>query len=363
MATEIIELGQELVSYDNSLFTNAHDLVSPAPVHDGRGTFSHLGVMMEGLESSRHWNFKHTKNTDGSLSFFRDENVVNNVETILRQPSTRALVHRLVFDTSFYTNNPTKDIYSVVLVDELEGTEKEVVTRLKLKGHAVETVTLPSPVPATRFKLRMGEGGLARFRVFGTPLPPLPVPTNVLKGAKVIWASDASYGTPESALREEREGKVMAGWESKRHSARHALIVAIPGTATATKILVDTYMHCLNAFQFISIFAGNFKTENTNEIVASLPKWKLVFPDGRAPELVEDAKLNEFFESNNISNVHYQQDVNNAGPWKLLLPMSQLKRDTLHEYTNLVSHTFTHLAFVGVPDGGVHRLVVFGSFV
>jgi allantoicase len=107
---------------------------------------------------------------------------------------------------------------------------------------------------------------LARFRVFGTPLPPLPAQTNLLKGAKVAWASDASYGTPESALREEREGmeqehsiltkvkyilldfrinlnltgKVMAGWESKRHSARHALIVALSGPAKATKILVDT---------------------------------------------------------------------------------------------------------------------------
>ena len=67
----------------------------------------------------------------------------------------------------------------------------------------------------------------------------------------------------------------MAGWESKRHSARHALILALNGPATATKILVDTCilytptphenkfikidMHCLNAFQFISIFAGNFQ--------------------------------------------------------------------------------------------------------
>lgn len=40
----VVELAQELVSYDNSLFTNAHDLVNPAPVKDGRGTFSHLGV-------------------------------------------------------------------------------------------------------------------------------------------------------------------------------------------------------------------------------------------------------------------------------------------------------------------------------
>jgi hypothetical protein len=38
----------EVVSYDDSWFTNAHDLISFDPVHDGRGTFTHLGVRMEG---------------------------------------------------------------------------------------------------------------------------------------------------------------------------------------------------------------------------------------------------------------------------------------------------------------------------
>lgn len=48
--TEVIELGQEVISYDNSLFTNAHDLVSLAPARDGRGTFSHLGVNILNLK-------------------------------------------------------------------------------------------------------------------------------------------------------------------------------------------------------------------------------------------------------------------------------------------------------------------------
>lgn len=61
-----------------------------------------------------------------------------------------ALIHSLEFDTSFYTNNPTKDIYSVTFVDEIWGTERVVVENLKLKGHAVEKFKLPSPLPATR---------------------------------------------------------------------------------------------------------------------------------------------------------------------------------------------------------------------
>lgn len=104
----------EVISYDDSLFTNAHDLVSPLPVHDGRGTFSHLGVKMEGLESSRHWNLKSAA-SGGTLQFWRDHTVVNRIELLVRGPSSRVLVTALELDTAFYTKNPTRDIYEVLL--------------------------------------------------------------------------------------------------------------------------------------------------------------------------------------------------------------------------------------------------------
>jgi hypothetical protein len=47
-----------LLTYTDSAFTNAHDVVSGEPNKDGRGTFSHVGVRMEGLESRRHLNFE-----------------------------------------------------------------------------------------------------------------------------------------------------------------------------------------------------------------------------------------------------------------------------------------------------------------
>jgi hypothetical protein len=77
-----------------------------------------------------------------------------------------------------------------------------------LTSHLLSLSTLISLTPVlNRIKLQVGEGGLARFRLFGTALPPLPVLTNVLKGAKVLWASDASYGSPELVLRDERQGR------------------------------------------------------------------------------------------------------------------------------------------------------------
>lgn len=103
----------ELVSYDDSLFTNAHDFVSPLPVRDGRGTFTHQGVKMEGLESSRHWNLKSECTDKNEHWFWRDHNVVNRVELVVRGPSSRVLVNALEFDTAFFTKNPTKDVYEV----------------------------------------------------------------------------------------------------------------------------------------------------------------------------------------------------------------------------------------------------------
>lgn len=196
----------ELLSYDDSLFTNAHDVVSHEPVIDGRGTFSHLGVRMEGLESSRHFNLKHEKDEEGNYSFFKDHTVVNNIILGVRGPSTRMLVHAIELDTSFYTRNPTKDIYCITLIDELENTQKVVAEHLGLEGNASFKLELDKPVPTTKIVLRTGEGGLARIKVFGEPLDQLPPKTNILKDAKVFAVSDASYGEPSLVLRELREG-------------------------------------------------------------------------------------------------------------------------------------------------------------
>lgn len=44
----------------------------------------------------------------GAMVFWRDHSIVNNVHLRVRGPSTRMLISELVFDTSFYTKNPSK---------------------------------------------------------------------------------------------------------------------------------------------------------------------------------------------------------------------------------------------------------------
>lgn len=366
------ELDLELVSYKDSWFTNAHDLLSHEPVTDGRGTFTHLGVKMEGLESARHINFIPSIGTV-TFSFTKQESDTNDVEVSLRNPS-RALVHTLVFDTSFFTMNNVRDVVSVVLVDELEGKEVEVVSWLRLDGNSVKEVQLPTPTPATRAKLRLTEGGLTRFKMLGTPTDPLPQPRNLLKDAKVFWSTDSHYGSPDLVLREQREGKIMAGWESRRHSARQAIAIQLPpgGPYTASKIVIDTYMHCLNAFKVMFVLGGVFE-ETSENILADLPKWRVTTIEDpfKLNKVVEDSKINEYYDSEEIqewrkkSSIRVQLETPHVNDkWRFVLRPTRLQRDTRNEFTLppiTKNIPFTHLVFVGLPDGGVHRLMVYGD--
>lgn len=217
--------------------------------------------------------------------------------------------------------------------------------------------------------------------------------------------SDASYGDPSLVFRGKREGSVMAGWESCRHSARHRLGIALAHPSVVRRLEIDTYLHCLNPFRFMSVLACNstgachaffffslfffpvqfhscyslpthfsqiyiyilLPAESTEKLLASLPGWRVTLPGKEAQE-VADAEVNEFLEKHGNMTcpgpVRYQLALAAyRGPWKVLLPTSPLQRDTLHEYEKHLKEVgpVTHLVFLGVPDGGVHRIGVYGD--
>jgi hypothetical protein len=61
--------------------------------------------------------------------------------------------------------------------------------------------------------------------VFGdtSGIEQLPLPENLLSQAHVFGATDLSYGAPELALRKNRQGLSMNGWETCRNSYRQRL--------------------------------------------------------------------------------------------------------------------------------------------
>lgn len=173
----MIPIPLQLCSYDNSLFTNAHDVISPKGKADGRGTFTHLGVRMEGLESSRHWNFTATPepaptSTKSLLYFHRNHRVQNQLVFQVQGSSPvrrlRARIHALEVDTDYYTRNQTRFIYSCVAVDEANEkgvpVSKQIVGLTELEGHSTKRLVLSEPCYATKLILHVGEGGLTRIK-------------------------------------------------------------------------------------------------------------------------------------------------------------------------------------------------------
>jgi allantoicase len=96
----------------------------------------------------------------------------------------------------------------------------------------------------------------------------------------------------------------------------------------------------------------------------------VTLPSGQI-HFVEDNQLNAFIEEHDSFDAPVQYELLPPAPdsiWQSLLPMTPLRRDTLHvfetkhgELMNASKQTapVTHLMFFGVPDGGVHRLGVY----
>lgn len=351
----------EVVSYNDSWFTNAHDLISDEPVVDGRGTFTHVGVKMDGLESGRHMNFKHL----GEEKFARDHRIQNIV--VLRVTDSKvALVNELEFDTAFYTRNNVKDVYSVLFIDESSGQESVVLKDFKLSGDSKKSFRLPEPAKASKIVLKIGEGGLARFKVKGEVVKTFNKGVDLLffdsdrTDARIFGASDASYGDPSLVLRKWRQGTVMAGWESCRHSSRHRLGIRLPRRSVIKTIELDTYLHCLNPFRYAAVLATS-SVANEEELLRKLPKWRVQGED--LDELVEDAHLNQFIEQNETIDrpLSYQLQTSEDSTWKLLLPFSKLERDTLHTFNVKCDEQVASIIVIGLPDGGLHRIGLYGD--
>eukprot|EP01127_Copromyxa_protea_P010947 TRINITY_DN271_c0_g2_i1.p1 TRINITY_DN271_c0_g2~~TRINITY_DN271_c0_g2_i1.p1 ORF type:complete len:348 (-),score=49.32 TRINITY_DN271_c0_g2_i1:191-1234(-) len=334
-----------LVSYTDSAFTNAHDLVSPDPVEDGRGTFSHVGVRMQGLESQRHLNFRVDDRKEEGTFFTRDRKIVNRVEIVVGKVGdattpNRAIVTGLELDTAFFTRNNVSTIYKITFIDELTSACSVVVSGMKLKGDTSHHVDLDN-VPVTRIIITMAEGGLTRFKLFGTAAPEqLPAKESLLVGATVFGNPDASYGLPSMVLRESREGRVMAGWETCRHSFRQRLGFALPQETSRapTKIEIDTYMHCLNPFKAVTILTCNQPGASVDALEASVPAWKVVVKDAGGvehTEIVADSNIEAYLGDldDKDAEFRYTLDVANSSTWKVLLPTKSLTRDTLHEFS------------------------------
>lgn len=357
----------ELLSYTDSLFTNPHDIVSHSLPLDGRGTFSHVGVRMQGLESRRHLNFRCMDASRGA--FVRDASIRNDLHLRVCGGQV-AVMDGMEINTAFFTHNNVAIVYSIefLLVDLSTNTSTVThhIERIHLSGDSVTRIDLPDGVKATDIKISCGEGGITRFHVYGELCDghfkhkEVDILHNERSNAVIVASSDSTYGDAKLVLRQRREGSVMAGWESCRHSGVHYLIVRMPDQSCVHRIEVDTYMHVLNPFRYVCVLGANLVNDEACREL--LPKCK-VKSNAELKDWLSIHDLNQMC-ADNASTVEYEMVVGQESGLKQLIPWTAIKADTLHTfYIDANTTEFTHLFVLAVPDGGLHRFGAYGRLI
>jgi allantoicase len=352
-----------LIEYSDSSFTNPHEAVLPDVPKDCRGAFTHMGAKYWGIESKRH---KATSVLQGEDGFSYSHNAHNSFLIGLKQ---RAEIDTVTISTKWYTGNQVRAV-SIYLKDEMTGQKKLVLERQPLSPDSEHSFSVPPTIATECLVECYYEGGISRVNLFGEPTKDqMPEQPNLLEGATVSHVSNIHYGQPDKAVNGVRKEMHMVGWESARTGFGERALFHLKNPATVDEIIVDTYLHRLNAPLACQMFALNETDESKiDELMKHAPRWKLVFSNGREviPENFQDYMLNQkYLQEKDISDptqfkikLHVEKD----SPWKQLLPFAPLTPDTYHRFSKLGNcGTVTHILYMHYPNGGIHGLKVRGK--
>ncbi|KAI5803291.1 galactose-binding domain-like protein [Peziza echinospora] len=325
-------LGGTIHSFSDEYFADATNLLTPTPPIQRPGHFVHSGAWYDGWETRRH-------NPED-----RDWVVVK-----LGVPSGKVV--GVEIDTAFFNGNhaPTITVeganvgFGGVLTEE---TKWDIILPKQECGPSQRhfwVLERPTDRSYTHVKLsQYPDGGIARFRLYGTVTPIFPSDPNsiidlahVTSGGLVTSFSDAHFGKATNLLLPGRGINMGDGWETKRsRTPGHVdwVIVRLGAPGTIEEVVVDT-----------AHYRGNFPREVRIEGL-----------DWRAAGAAGGRKA--------------EPGVGEA-EWRTIVAGERCSADREHAYpsTKLLGcgegRVFTHVKMTIVPDGGVKRLRVFGRRV
>jgi allantoicase len=302
-------------------------LTPTAPIRK-LNTFTFAGAWYDGWETRRH----NTEPASDPADW-----------VIIRLGVASGKVRGIEIDTAFFNGNnaPAVSVEGVYL-DEGKDVKEAVWTPILPKMECGPSARFGFLLPAltekafTHVRLHMyPDGGIARFRLYGTALPlfaavgsasateaiDLAALTN---GALAVSCSDQHFGKASNLLLPGRGVDMGDGWETKRSRGQgHTdwVIVKLGAVGAIEKVVVDT-----------AHFRGNFPREVAVEALSwegeGIPEgddknWVRIVEPSRCK-----ADLEHTFEGQDLKGVE--------GKW------------------------FTHAKIVIIPDGGVKRFRVFG---
>ncbi|HTT00423.1 MAG TPA: allantoicase [Streptosporangiaceae bacterium] len=318
-------LGGSVVFATDELFAEKENLVKPEPPVFAPAAFGLRGKVYDGWETRRHRAPEH------------DHAIVR-----LGVPG---LVHGVVVDTSFFRGNYPPQV-SVEAVGaegypspaELTAmTWQTLVPRSDARGDAANVY--PVAAPDTRFThVRLSvypDGGVARFRVHGIPLPDPRFLDGTVdlaaleNGGRVTGCSDAFYASAGQLILPGRAAGMAEGWENarRRGPGHDYVIVALAAAGKLRHAEIDT-----------SWFIGN------------------------APDRVRLLALDERGGHGGRGG-RGGRDPGFADPgWREVLPLTRVQPDTRHRF-RLDGGVASHVRLDVVPDGGLARLRIHGEII
>jgi allantoicase len=350
-----------LVAYSESDFTNPHEAMLPVEPKDCRGDFTHMGAKYWGYESRRH---KATSVLEREDALVYDHDAYNWMLIGLKK---RAKIDTITISTKWYTGNQVRGA-SVFLSDEFTGEAKEVLSRVVLKPDSEHVFKIKPTIATECYVECYYEGGISRVNLFGEPTKEqLPARPNLLLGAKITHISNEHYGKPDRAVVGERQQMHMFGWESARTGFGERALFHLKRPAVIDEVIVDTYLHRLNAPLTSHVYAVNAKGKNIDQLMKSAPRWGLVF-DGKKEVVPTDFQAymlgQKYLKEKGVkdkTNFKIRLHLPKGSPWQPVLPFARLAPDTYHRFTDLKSDVATHVLYMHYPHGGIHGLKVFGT--
>ncbi|KAI9876290.1 MAG: Allantoicase [Pleopsidium flavum] len=314
-------LGSRILSCSDEWFADVSNLTTSTPPVQKPGVYTHAGAWYDGWETRRH-----------NQALFD--------WVVIRLGVASGKVKGVEIDTAFFDGNHAP---AIAVEGCFSGSDDEV---LEENFRGWETVLGkqecgPSRRQAwklaketknafTHVRLLMyPDGGIARFRLFGTAIPVFPESVDevfdlaaMVNGGITVACSDQHFGSRENLLLPGRGVDMGDGWETKRSREKgHTdwVIVRLGAPGEVKMVVVDT-----------AHFRGNFPQSVMVEAINH---------PGPAP------------------------DTGDIG-WVRLVAPQKCGPDKEHEFRkeleNVTRRTYTHVKLVIIPDGGVKRFRVFG---
>ncbi|KAK9456724.1 galactose-binding domain-like protein [Dipodascopsis uninucleata] len=322
--TDVIgkKLGGKVLSCSDEFFAAAANLIEPkAPIRD-KSRYTYNGAWYDGWETRRH-------------------NPEPADWVIIKMGVSSASIVGCEVDTAFFNGNqaPFIDVEAAFVVDGEpdENTKWTVVIDktecLPSQRHFFVRKSGATKEQYNYVRLNMyPDGGIARFRLYGTPQAVFPESTtesidlaSVYFGGVAIAFSDEHFGTVDNLLLPGRGVDMGDGWETTRARTKgHEdwVIVRLGARSVIDRVIVDT-----------AFFRGNF------------------------PDQIRVEGIDVTSDSSAVAS---------DAEWRVLVANQKAKADFIHEFAagesvlSNVDTPISHVKLVMIPDGGIKRLRVYG---